>query len=490
MVVRGSLGVTAVLAHLRLRFLQQHFAPAIGPARGGREFWQRAPADVEREGFSREMRVGAEVEREIALHVRQLLRDREERVNHPGRLVTMVVLCDGGEEGQRPEPGEHADRQFEHARPIGARQRRVGVEPAAELRSKGIVVDAAAGERERTPEGEPVLMPVELPDHLVIAEGRVKIRHRSPVDPRHATAVDGIAMPVDRESDADVAMPEERVPTRCDLACPACRVVGCAGKVRRDSCGESGDVAWIEREGRRAFREMPCECAVRRVMIAARHGLPREIPVRSIRHVTHVCSQLPAIPARRRQCESGALAQFAQLAAQPKRRLRAIHRHESAENASSHAVPGAGIGRRIGHASIERQPLSADRVPAIPFRVPLRTRGERADQIRLAQQPDYLRTCSLVVVAVDQQAVNFVRHDCRNAAHVGGDDRTAAGERFEHGGWHVVDIRRLQVDVGFRVVTPDLLRWHPSDEANPIAQSELRRKQPAAMRRSIRRRRG
>ena len=65
-----------------------------------------------------------------------------------------------------------------------------------------------------------------------------------------------------------------------------------------------------------------------------------------------------------------------------------------------------------------------------------------------------------MVVARREQAVDAVAENRRDAAGVGRDDRAAAREGFEHRGRHVVDVRGLQIDIGFGVVAPDFVGRH------------------------------
>ena len=59
----------------------------------------------------------------------------------------------------------------------------------------------------------------------------------------------------------------------------------------------------------------------------------------------------------------------------------------------------------------------------------------------------HVRRDRLVVVRWREQPVHAVRQHRGHAADVGGDHRQSAGERFEHRQRHVVDRRRLHVDV-------------------------------------------
>src|SRR5205085_11723514 len=72
---------------------------------------------------------------------------------------------------------------------------------------------------------------------------------------------------------------------------------------------------------------------------------------------------------------------------------------------------------------------------------------------------------------------------CRTAARIRRYDRTAARKGFEDRTRHVVDVRRLEIDVGSGVVAPDVVRRNASCERD-VAESEFCRE--AAERRLLR----
>jgi hypothetical protein len=48
-----------------------------------------------------------------------------------------------------------------------------------------------------------MLMPVQLPDDLVVAESRIEVRDVGPESPRNPTVMDGIVVPIDLLAGAD-----------------------------------------------------------------------------------------------------------------------------------------------------------------------------------------------------------------------------------------------------------------------------------------------
>ena len=91
-----------------------------------------------------------------------------------------------------PEPRQRAKRDFQHARPVDAVERRIGVEASSRAlreHDRGI---AFAGQPERAAQHEPVLMAIELPDDLVIAARGIEIGDGRPEGARSASVVDRI----------------------------------------------------------------------------------------------------------------------------------------------------------------------------------------------------------------------------------------------------------------------------------------------------------
>ena len=82
--------------------------------------------------------------------------------------------------------------------------------------------------------------------------------------------------------------------------------------------------------------------------------------------------------------------------------------------------------------------------------------------------------------------MHAVGQNRRHAAGVGRHDRAAARKGFEHGRRHVVDVGRLQVDVGVGVVPPHVGRRHAAGEAH-VAQAEIRGELPERRRPASRR---
>src|SRR5258708_25904505 len=103
------------------------------------------------------MRVRAEVVRQIPLDVRQLPIERDEQLDQPRRSVEPAISYMAAglsrtfhEKIDRPHPRDRSKRELEHARPVDADERRVGVEPAGKLGEAAVTISRIAGQPVRT----------------------------------------------------------------------------------------------------------------------------------------------------------------------------------------------------------------------------------------------------------------------------------------------------------------------------------------------------
>src|SRR5207248_792441 len=131
---------------------------------------------IQRQRLAEEVRVRAEVVREIALDVRELPIERENEVDRPGQTIVDRGIR---EKVQCPEPRQRAKAELEHACPVDADERRVGVEPARELFDHRRAIAAIAGQPPRATELFPVLVAIQLPDDLVVAAARIEMVNRA-----------------------------------------------------------------------------------------------------------------------------------------------------------------------------------------------------------------------------------------------------------------------------------------------------------------------
>src|SRR5687767_4494316 len=98
---------------------------------------------------------------------------------------------------QRPDPRDGAERQLEHARPVDACEWRIRREPAFEFPGNGCRVTIVAGQPRGSTELQPMLMTIQLPDDLMVAEPRVEIGHARPELEGRTTPEHRVEMPVE-----------------------------------------------------------------------------------------------------------------------------------------------------------------------------------------------------------------------------------------------------------------------------------------------------
>jgi hypothetical protein len=272
MIVGGQFDVSAVGADLSVRFVEKDVAAERRPGAAGAQLRKRLRDHVQRERFAREMGIRAEVIREVVLDVRELPIEADEQVDEPGRLVVRGIR---GEELDGPGPGHRPEGRFQHAGPVDAAFGRVRLDPAFELGDEDVAIAAVAGQPERASERAPVLMPVQLPDDLVVAAGWIQIGNRRPELQRHSDIVDRIAMPVRRRTAFDVAIAEQIVPPGCQRVAAAPRVVSRRRKVLANDAGEVLASGRAQRPNRPAGQKMASERTMRRKVVAPLQGEAR-----------------------------------------------------------------------------------------------------------------------------------------------------------------------------------------------------------------------
>jgi hypothetical protein len=161
--------------------------------------------------------------------VRQLPIERDDGVHQPGGVIAFRAI---GEELDRPEPGDGAEGQLQHARPVDADQWRIGLQPAFQLPNAGFAIANVTGQPPGAPKTQPVLMAVQLPDHFVIAARGIEVGHVCPERARRPAAADRIELPVDAPgfAEAERRVAEEVVLTANDAVGVPLRVARAAGE--------------------------------------------------------------------------------------------------------------------------------------------------------------------------------------------------------------------------------------------------------------------
>src|SRR5688500_9058099 len=104
--------MAAVGADLPDGFLDEYRAADRRSPGARLQLGKRAAGDVERQRLSRQMRVGAEVVREVVFDVRQLAVEPDEQIDDP--WLAIRSRCRAGEQFQRPEPCQAPERKLQH----------------------------------------------------------------------------------------------------------------------------------------------------------------------------------------------------------------------------------------------------------------------------------------------------------------------------------------------------------------------------------------
>ena len=112
-VVRRALAVTAVRGDLAIDLGHEDATADRGAAFGRRELRQRASRDIQGQRFAGEMRVGAEVVRQVVLDVPELTIEPEQQIDNPRRVrigpaAGFSWTLGAGEKLQRPDPRQRA----------------------------------------------------------------------------------------------------------------------------------------------------------------------------------------------------------------------------------------------------------------------------------------------------------------------------------------------------------------------------------------------
>ena len=136
--------------------------------------------------------------------------EAEEQIDEPRRILPLV---ERGGQMQRPDPGDRAEPELQHAAPVDPTQRRIGLQPALQLGGDNVYVAAVSCQPRRPAERKPVLMAIELPDDLVIANLGIEVGHSGPEGSRGSAPVHGVEVPVGRATagEREVAVPEQVV---------------------------------------------------------------------------------------------------------------------------------------------------------------------------------------------------------------------------------------------------------------------------------------
>src|SRR5688500_20181722 len=109
--------MAAVGDDLPVDLVEQDAAAEGRPAAAAGKVGQCQPADIERQCFACQMRVRAEVVREILLEMREVRVESHEEVDEPWapRRSGGTLVGVREQEMKRPDPGERTEAEFERA---------------------------------------------------------------------------------------------------------------------------------------------------------------------------------------------------------------------------------------------------------------------------------------------------------------------------------------------------------------------------------------
>ena len=185
------------------------------------------------------------------------------------------------------------------------------------MRDEGVAVAAVAGQPVRRSEREEVLVPVGLPDDLVVARRRVEIGDGRPVRDWRTALVNRVEVPVRRTAEQDVAVAKQVVAAVDDAIRSGAGCGDRVGEALTDLRGELTAPARLDRPGRGAGAEVLGERAMgREVIVAPRRrgraghertgaarvedrGEPAAIPSRRMKRVAQAAGDLARLGRRR-----------------------------------------------------------------------------------------------------------------------------------------------------------------------------------------------
>ena len=499
-IVRRPLAVAAVARDLPVDLRRAARAGRVASRRRWRQFGQRAARDVQRQRLAEQMRVRAEVVREVALDVRQLAIEREQQIDEPRRVRRRCRRLPAKKCSAQIHDSERNASSSMLAQ-LMPDERRVRVEPARRARRRTDRDTSLAGQPERAAERQPVLVAVQLPDDLVVAARRVEIRHRRPEAPRRATVdVHRIELPVGmahragRRRIAARGSRADRTGRRGSRSARAAASAGAVGKRPRiastsDSvrAGDRRSAAGADAKWRASSRCASPPVARRSAARAASQGGAARQRGRQRRRdsrrrdepradAVHGDSapHARAAPAElvRRPSARGARASYLSRAicgGQSRSRRSRAGRSDLAVDASSHC--------------------SRTRGQVHAWQVGVRVARQLAGQRRIVEQPQRSWSASA------SWSPSGASRPCAPSVRIAGtppasrrDDRQTAGEGLEHRRRHVVDVRALHVDVVRGVVARRSRPARRGRRTSTCAQPELadqraQRAAPASRRR-------
>src|SRR5215472_4758550 len=143
------------------------------------------------------MGIGGKIRGKIALDVEPIAREGSPQA----RVEIMRAFRAIRQELENPDPGEGTKGDFQAASPVDSQRVGIGALPGVELAEDFFRIPAIVGQQAGLGQRDQVLMPVEFPCELVVADGdEIEERDLVPGHKGSALLVERVEMPVDLRS--------------------------------------------------------------------------------------------------------------------------------------------------------------------------------------------------------------------------------------------------------------------------------------------------
>ena len=205
-VIRGLLEVGPIGPHVFLQLLDEDCPPSALPPPGTAELGKQRAQIQQAERLAREVGVGAVVGRWVRLDVSTLQVEKLEHLEEHRRRETWR----GPEEVQPPNPRDHSKGHLKAAGPIHSALRGIRAHPVHQVLDERRCVALVARIPIGLPEGYEILLPIELPDQLVVScDLRVQVIDAAPMPVARPRSRCWVPVPIDRVAEIQVGMPQE-----------------------------------------------------------------------------------------------------------------------------------------------------------------------------------------------------------------------------------------------------------------------------------------
>ncbi len=155
--------MAAIGLYLPVNLITYHARRHLLPLYRSRKKRKQDTQSVQRDGFSEQVRVGREIVREIRFEMQAVMVEFFQKPPAKGRVELV------SNEVKDPHPGQSTKCDFQSAGPVDASLERILLKPAFELAWNFVEEIAASGKQMSLSQQDQVLVPIDLPDRLVVA---------------------------------------------------------------------------------------------------------------------------------------------------------------------------------------------------------------------------------------------------------------------------------------------------------------------------------